>query len=101
MAERSLSLELEAALPGLLKAVFSQPLDKTADSRLTVRPVLLRGERVFQVERQRGAQAFHENLSGEGLLRLCRGGAGRALSPGPACHRDGERAVQPQNQRAL
>ena len=72
MAERSLSLELEAALPGLLKAVFSQPLDKTADSRLTVRPVMLRGERVFQVERQRGAQAFHENLSGEGLLRLCR-----------------------------
>ncbi len=72
MAERSLSLELEAALPELSKAVFSQPLDKTADSRLSVRPLTLRGERVFQVERQRGAQAFHENLSGEGLLRLCR-----------------------------
>ena len=72
MAERSLSLELEAALDTLSKAVFSQPLDKTADSKLTVRPLSLRGERAFQVERQRGAQAFHENLSGEGLLKLCR-----------------------------
>ena len=72
MAERSLSLELEAALDTLSKAVFSQPLDKTADSKLTVRPLSLRGERAFQVERQRGAQVFHENLNGEGLLRLCR-----------------------------
>ena len=72
MAERSLTLELEAALPALSKAVFSQPLDPAADSRLSVRPLTLRGERRFQVERQRGAQAFHENLDGEGLLRLCR-----------------------------
>ena len=72
MAERSLSLELESALPAFTKAVFSQPIDKTADARLTVRPLTLRGERRYQVERQRGAQAFHENLDGEGLLRLCR-----------------------------
>lgn len=72
MTERSLSLELEAALGALVKAVFSQPIDKTADRRLTIRPLTLRGERAFQVERQRGAQVFHENLSGEGLLRLCR-----------------------------
>ena len=72
MAERNLSLELESALPALTKAVFSQPIDKTADARLTVRPLTLRGERRYQVERQRGAQAFHENLDGEGLLRLCR-----------------------------
>ena len=50
----------------------SQPIDRTADSRLTVRPLKLRGERLFQVERQRGAQAFHENLNEEALLRLCR-----------------------------
>ena len=72
MAERNLSLELESALPALTKAVFSQPIDKTADARLTVRPLTLRGEHRYQVERQRGAQAFHENLDGEGLLRLCR-----------------------------
>ena len=68
MAERNLSLELESALPTLTKAVFSQPIDKTADARLTVRPLTLRGERRYQVERQRGAQAFHENLDGEGQL---------------------------------
>ena len=72
MTERSLSLELEAALDALSKAVFSQPLDKTADGKLSVRPIRLRGERLFQLERQRGAQVFHENLSGEALLRLCR-----------------------------
>lgn len=72
MTERSLSLELEAALAALSKAVLSQPLDKTADGKLSVRPIRLRGERLFQLERQRGAQVFHENLSGETLLRLCR-----------------------------
>lgn len=72
MAERSLTLELESALPTLSKAVFSQPIDKTADQKLTVRPLTLRGERRYQVERQRGAQAFHENLDSEGLTRLCR-----------------------------
>ena len=72
MAERSLSLELEAALGALTKAVFSQPVDSTADQKLSVRPLTLRGERRFQVERQRGAQVFHENLDGEGLVKLCR-----------------------------
>ena len=72
MAERSLSLELEAALGTLTKAVFSQPLDRTADAKLSVRPLTLRGERLFQLERQRGAQVFHENLDAGALLRLCR-----------------------------
>lgn len=72
MAERSISLALEAALETLSKAVFSQPLDSTADAKLSIRPLRLRGERVFQLERQRGAQVFHENLSAEALLRLCR-----------------------------
>ena len=72
MAERSLSLALEGALETLVKAVFSQPIDQTADAKLTLRPLTLRGERVYQLERQRGAQVFHENLSGEALLRLCR-----------------------------
>ena len=72
MAERSFSLELEAALDTLSKAVLSQPLDQTDDRKLSIRPLRLRGERVYQLERQRGAQVFHENLSGEALLRLCR-----------------------------
>ena len=65
MTERSLTLELESALETLSKAVFSQPIDKTADAKISVRPLLLRGERMFQAEIRRGAQAFHENLSAE------------------------------------
>ena len=72
MAERDLALELEAALGTLTRAVISQPLDRTADPKLSVRPLMLRGERVFQLERQRGAQVFHENLGADALLRLCR-----------------------------
>jgi len=72
MTERSLTLELESALESLSKAVFSQPIDKTADAKISVRPLLLRGERMYQAEIRRGSQAFHENLSGEALVRRCR-----------------------------
>ena len=72
MTERSLTLELESALESLSKAVFSQPIDKTADAKISVRPLLLRGERMYQAEIRRGAQAFHENLSGDALVRRCR-----------------------------
>ena len=49
MAERDLKLELEAALPELGKAVFSQPIDRTADSRLTVRHCVLFNNCVFNI----------------------------------------------------
>ena len=70
MKERKLTSECSAALDTLSKAVFSQPLDKSADQKLSVRPLLHKGRRLYQVERQRGAQAFHENLEADALLRL-------------------------------
>ena len=71
MKEKNLTNELSAALDRLSKAVFSQPLDKSAEQKLTVRPLQHKGQRLFQIERQRGAQAFHQNLEGEALLQLC------------------------------
>lgn len=68
MASR-LILDLEAALPGLVKAVFSQPLDNTADSRVIVRPVLIKKRRCFQLERFRDNKAFHRNLGEEELIK--------------------------------
>ncbi len=68
MRDRELRLELEAALPELSKAVLSQPIDKTADSRIVIRPVALKGRRAYQVERFRGDKVFHQNLEGEALL---------------------------------
>ena len=62
--------ELALALPELSKAVFSQPTDAGADKKLTVRPVLLKGERRYQAESIRGEKAFHRNLSAQELLRL-------------------------------
>ena len=65
--------ELEAALPTLAKAVFSQPVEKCAAAKLVVRPVLLRGERRYQAERFQDNKAFHQNLDEAVLLRLCEG----------------------------
>lgn len=68
MASRLIS-DLEAALPGLVKAVFSQPLDNTADSRVIVRPVLIKKRRCFQLERFRDNKAFHRNLGEKELIK--------------------------------
>ena len=54
--------ELAAALPGLHKAVFSQPADKLSDQKVTVRPVRIKGKLSYQVERFRDNKAFHQNL---------------------------------------
>ena len=62
--------ELAAALPGLQKAVFSQPADKRSDQKVTVRPVRVKGKLSYQVERFRDNKAFHQNLDDSALLSL-------------------------------
>ena len=62
--------ELAAALPGLQKAVFSQPADKCSDQKVTVRPVRIKGKLSYQVERFRDNKAFHQNLDDTALLSL-------------------------------
>lgn len=62
--------EIGAALPTLSKLVFSQPVDKSGDAKVSVRPVLLKGGLYFQTERVRDNKASHRNLSDEELLRL-------------------------------
>ena len=62
--------DFEAALPTLSKAVFSQPIDKTDDQKVNIRPVLLKGELRYQLERFRDNKAFHQNLSGDELVKL-------------------------------
>lgn len=66
----TISEDIFSMLPELVKAVFSQPVDKTADSRITVRPLQLKGRTVYQAERFRDNKAYHDNLSEEGLLDL-------------------------------
>lgn len=64
--------ELEAALPALTRAVFSQPTAEAAAQKLTVRPLLLKGERVWQAEKLADNKAFHQNLTDGALLALIR-----------------------------
>ena len=61
--------ELAAALPTLSKAVFSQPTDKSAAPKVELRPLILKGERVYQAERIENNKAFHQNLTEDALLR--------------------------------
>ena len=62
--------DFEAALPVLSKAVFSQPIDKTDDSKVNIRPVLLRGEVRYQLERFRDNKAYHQNLTADELVKV-------------------------------
>lgn len=64
-----LTRDLDAALEGLTRLVLSQPIDKTAPSKVTIRPVHLRSGRRYQIERFRDNKAFQENLDRETLLR--------------------------------
>ena len=60
--------ELEAALPRLQKAVFSQSTGILPDSKVTLRPLSGGREELYQIERFRDNKAFHENANTEALL---------------------------------
>ena len=62
--------DFEAALPNLSKAVCSQPVDKTDFPKVQIRPVLLRGQLLYQVEQFRDNKAYHKNLTAEELLKM-------------------------------
>ena len=64
--------ELESAQPVLNKAVFSQPTQSSDAQKHTIRPVRLKGKRVYQLESFRDGKAFHQNLGEEALLDTVR-----------------------------
>jgi SAM-dependent methyltransferase len=69
--------ELGAAAQELSKAVFSQPVDKLTDKKVTVRPVLLKGQTMYQVESFRDNKAFHQNMDIEQMLSFAKELEGR------------------------
>ena len=50
---------------GLERVILSSPADGEEIRKVRIRPILLRGELVFQAEEQRGTQAFHKNMNRE------------------------------------
>ena len=66
----NLTRELEAALGSFSKVVLSQPVDKSLDSRVDIRPLLIKNKLCYQIERFRDNKAFHQNRSGEDLIKL-------------------------------
>ena len=62
--------DFESVLPTLSKAVFSQPIDKTDYQKVNIRPVMLRGVLLYQLERFRDNKAYHRNLSADELLKV-------------------------------
>ena len=49
----------------LLRIVVSNPAGRQGVSKVKIRPLLLRGELIFQAEELMGSQAFHKNFSAE------------------------------------
>ena len=62
--------DLSSCLDSLTKAVFSQPIDSTDYTKVTVRAVTIRGQAGFQLEQFRDNKAFHRNVTPEELLKL-------------------------------
>ena len=56
-----------------ISAVLSNPRKKDGTEKIKVRPLLKKGELLFQVESFRGKQAFHENLLAAGACRALLG----------------------------
>lgn len=81
MATRGTITDLLAASTGedrrqlsdtIRRLILSQPHPQASAKKLTVRPILLRGQPAWQFEWQRGTQAVHENLEGSAACaRLC------------------------------
>lgn len=66
----TLKTDLALALPDLNKAVFSQPTAAALWTKLSIRPVKLKGRLAFQTEGIRDNKAYHQNLDEQALLRL-------------------------------
>ena len=62
--------ELISALPGLNKAVFSQPVDKSGPKKVSIRPVIVKGQTIYQAESFVDNKAFHRNLREPELLNF-------------------------------
>ena len=54
--------DLTARLDTLAKAVLSQPLARIGCSKVTIRPLSLRGKAFFQLEYQQGQKDTHRNV---------------------------------------
>lgn len=57
-----------AALPGLGKAVLSQPVAALSPSKVQIRPVHMKSGLFYQVESFQNNKAFHKNLSEDEVL---------------------------------
>ena len=62
--------DLSSCLDSLTKAVFSQPIDSTDYTKVSIRAVTIRGQAGFQLEQLRDNKAFHRNVTPEELLKL-------------------------------
>lgn len=62
--------EMEASLNTFVKAVFSQPIDRLSDTKVTLRPVRIKNEVLYQAESYHDNKAFHRNLREDAMLEL-------------------------------
>lgn len=64
----NLAGDIAARLDTLTKLVLAEPVARIGHSRVTVRPVTLRGKAFFQLEYQQGQKVAHRNVSRGALL---------------------------------
>ena len=62
--------DLAERLDTLTKAVLSEPVTRIANTKVTIRPVTLKGKAFFQLEYQHGTQVSHRNVAKGQLCEL-------------------------------
>ena len=60
--------DLSERLDTLTKLVLAEPVARIGHSRVTVRPLTLRGKAFFQLEYQQGQKVAHRNVARGALL---------------------------------
>ena len=62
--------DLAERLGTLTKLVLAEPVARIGHSRVTVRPLTLRGKAFFQLEYQQGQKVSHRNVARGALLEI-------------------------------
>ena len=69
MQEELTALLRETVDGGLYQVILSNPREKDKAFKIKVRPVLVKGNILFQKTTYEGTKVFHENLEGEEMIR--------------------------------
>lgn len=93
--------DLSERLDTLTKLVLAEPVARIGHSRVTVRPLKLRGKAFFQLEYQQGQKVAHRNVARGALLETFEQELDGLFRSVTLCTETETRPVRPQDERRV